>query len=81
MVQNAHDAEVHEDEADGCVCDLELHDDDATSDADLPAAAGGVETVHGQSADDDDTDGCDLDFNESEPTTDEELPVATGGVA
>lgn len=79
--QGAPAAKGHEDDVDGCVCDIKFHDDDATSDADLPAAAGGVEAARMQSADADDADGCDLDFNESEPTTDEELPVATGGVA
>jgi hypothetical protein len=72
----APDTHEHDDH---CVCDIELHDDEVTSDADLPVAAGGVEPSRGAPPDAD-ADGCDLDFT-SEPTTDEELPAATGGVA
>jgi hypothetical protein len=80
--QDDHPVEGHEDDIDHCVCDIDLPEDEATSDADLPAAAGGVEAARGQSAEiAEDTDGCDLDFNESDPTTDEELPVAIGGIA
>ena len=71
----------HEDHVDGCVCDIELDDDEVTSDADLPEATGGVGVVQGSGAGLEDVDGCDLDFNESDPTTDEELPAAIGGVA
>lgn len=69
------------DDVDGCVCDIDLPDDEATSDADLPASKGGVEAAREQGVDHDEIDGCELDFNESEPTADEELPVAIGGVA
>ena len=62
---------------DHCVCDIELNEDEVTSDADLPVSVGGVAAAPGQAAD---ADGCDLDFR-AEPTADEDLPVAVGGVA
>lgn len=74
---DAPDGHEHDDH---CVCDIELNDDEITSDAELPAASGGVApAVAAELAED--SDGCDIDFNEAEPTTDEELPAATGGVA
>ena len=78
MAQQPRAPDTHE-HADHCVCDIELHEDEVTSDADLPAAAGGVATATA-ALPADDADGCDLDFT-SEPTSDEELPAATGGVA
>ena len=74
------DKDAH-DHVDGCVCDIELRDDEATADADLPAATGGVAAAQLPSAEINEADGCDLDFNKFDPTTDEDLPVATGGVA
>jgi hypothetical protein len=65
---------------DHCVCDIDLKDDEITSDAELPAASGGVAAAAGEHPAED-SDGCDIDFNEAEPTADEELPAATGGVA
>ena len=73
-------ADQQQHDVDGCVCDIELTAAEITSDADLPPAAGGVQTLAGEGADDE-ADGCDLDFSEAEPTSDEDLPVATGGVA
>ena len=65
---------------DHCVCDIELPEDEVTSDADLPVAAGGVAVAGGpQPAED--VDGCDEDFSKAEPTMDQDLPVAIGGVA
>ena len=71
--------EVSED-TDGC--DLDFRDD-PTSDADLPAASGGVQQAADSAyvADHDHTDGCDLDFDDDAVTEDEDLPVATGGTA
>jgi hypothetical protein len=77
MAQQPGDTHEHDD---NCLCDTQLNDDELTSDADLPAAAGGIAAAHAQQAADD-ADGCDLDFNDATPTTDEELPCATGGVA
>ena len=77
MAQQPRAPDTHE-HADHCVCDIELQDDEVTSDADLPAAAGGVAAAQAPA---DDADGCDEDFTKAEPTTDEELPAATGGVA
>lgn len=68
-----------DDHVDGC--DMEFHEGDATPDAELPTAAGGVAAVHNAGADEDGADGCDVDFNAVEATKDEELPVAAGGVA
>ena len=79
MAQQPGAPNTHEHD-DHCVCDIELQDDEVTSDADLPAAAGGVAAAQAQ-APADDADGCDEDFTKAEPTTDEELPAATGGVA
>ena len=71
--------EEHE-HADHCVCDIELHEDEITSDAELPVASGGV--VAGRAIQPPgDADGCDIDFTKAEPTADEDLPAATGGVA
>jgi hypothetical protein len=80
MAQQPDAPDPHE-HTDHCVCDIELHEDEVTSDADLPVAAGGVAAAGGPQADDDDVDGCDEDFNKFEPTSDEDLPVAIGGVA
>ena len=79
MVQKPGEPDAHEHD-DNCVCDIDLNEDEITSDSDLPVAAGGVAAAHGQEGADD-ADGCDLDFNDAEPTTDEDLPVAIGGVA
>ena len=79
MVQKPGAPDTHEHD-DHCVCDIELKEDEVTSDADLPGAAGGVAAMHGQ-APAHDADGCDLEFKEAEPTGDEDLPVAIGGVA
>ena len=79
MVQKPGVPDTHEHD-DSCVCDIELNDDEVTSDADLPVASGGVAAAqrHGGT---DDADGCDLEFKEAEPTGDADLPVAIGGVA
>ena len=61
-------------------CDIDLREEEITSDIDLPAAAGGVAAARGEELSED-ADGCDDAFNKFEPTKDEELPVATGGIA
>lgn len=78
MPQQPGAPDIHEHD-DHCLCDIDLQEDEFTSDADLPAAAGGVAaaSVHVP----DDADGCDEDFTKAAPTTDEQLPAATGGVA
>ncbi len=79
MVQKPGMPDSHE-HHDNCVCDIELKDDEVTSDSDLPMASGGVATAQGHKGADDD-DGCDLEFKDAEPTADEDLPAATGGVS
>jgi len=74
-----------EDGIDGC--DVEFLDSDATPDAELPAARGGVKILRGKRQrsphvhEDDHVDGCDVEFLESEATPDAALPAAIGGVA
>lgn len=72
----------HEDEdrLDGCLCDVEFNETDATSDRDLPPAAGGVQAAVDKHGDEDGVDGCAVGFNGSDATTDRELPIAAGGV-
>lgn len=73
-----------EDRIDGC--DVEFLDSDATPDAELPAAKGGVKIVRGKRLrsvrvhEEDHIDGCDVEFLDSEATPDAALPAATGGV-
>ena len=76
----ASDAEENADNFDGCVCDIKLREGEATADADLPSAAGGVESIQSHNADSDAIDGCDIDFKEFASTPDEDLPIAVGGV-
>lgn len=76
--QHAPDADPDEDHADNCVCDLGIHEHEATPDTELPATSGGVDAAE-EEADDDDVDGCDLDFNAVAATPDEDLPMAVGG--
>src|SRR2546426_643173 len=45
MAQDAAPPDTHSDEDDVDGCGLEFHDDDATRDEELPAAAGGVEAA------------------------------------
>ena len=61
-------------------CDIDLREDEITSDTDLPETAGGVAAARAEELSED-ADGCDDAFNQFEPTKDEELPAATGGVA
>jgi hypothetical protein len=69
-----------DEDADDCICGMELHEDEATSDAELPPASGGVETAQEEAQDgEDDVDGCSLDFTAAEQTDDKELPAAVGG--
>jgi hypothetical protein len=72
----------HDDEADidGCTCGIAINEDELTRDAELPAAAGGLQVVVTAHDDEDAIDGCDVDFNSRDVTADEDLPVATGGV-
>jgi hypothetical protein len=63
-----------EDDIDGC--DFEFDESEATPDAELPVAAGGV-----QVSNEEEIDACDVDFTDAEPTTDAELPLAVGGVS
>jgi hypothetical protein len=79
MAEQPDAPDTHE-HNDHCVCDIDLHDDEITSDADLPVAAGGVAAAGGQPPAED-SDGCDIDFSTAEPTNDDELPVTVGGVA
>ena len=79
MVQKPGAPDTHEHD-DNCVCDIELKEDEVTSDSDLPVASGGVAAAQQQQGADD-ADGCDLEFKEAEPTGDADLPVAIGGVA
>lgn len=79
MVQQPGKPDTHEHD-DHCVCDIELRDDEVTSDFDLPASDGGVAAAQTKMPADD-ADGCDEDFTKFAPTTDEELPATTGGVA
>lgn len=74
-------AHGHEDDIDGCTCDVVIHEDEVTLDAELPAAAGGLQAVEPRHDDADSFDGCDVDFNVADVTADEDLPVATGGIA
>jgi hypothetical protein len=73
-----------EDHIDGC--DAEFHDSEATPDAALPRAKGGVEIMRGKRQkkpvrhEEDHIDGCDAEFHESEATPDAALPAAKGGV-
>ncbi len=88
MAKQPEPSDDHEHD-DHCICDIDLRQDEITSDADLPVAAGGVASAPAvQPADAapavqpaDDADGCEINFNEAAPTGDDELPVATGGVA
>lgn len=82
MAKKADSADEHE-HIDGCLCDVELGESELISDADLPAAKGGIEKSLRKSniriRQDDDIDGCDLDFTAGKLTEDEELPAAKGG--
>jgi hypothetical protein len=72
-------ADVDED-ADDCICGLEHREDEATADAELPPASGGVGIDEEEPQDnEDDVDGCALDFTQAEQTDDKELPAAVGG--
>jgi len=69
-----------DDDADDCICGLEHVEGEATSDEELPAASGGIETARAEPQDDhDDVDGCELDFTAAEQTDDEHLPPTVGG--
>lgn len=82
MAKKAASADEHE-HIDGCLCDVGLGEAELTSDADLPAAKGGIQKSLRKSSirtrQDDAIDGCDLDFNAGVLTGDEELPAAKGG--
>ena len=75
-ISKEHNHEEH----DGCLCDIDIPDEELTADEDLPESYGGVELA---SFDEDEAelDGCDIVFEEVEPTLDEDLPAATGGIA
>ena len=77
----AAEADLNEDHVDGCTCDLEMDKLEVVSDADLPAATGGVGSANVGQSNEDAIDGCDVDFSKAAATTDEELPVAVGGVS
>jgi hypothetical protein len=71
---------VHDpDDAEGCLCDIEIKSAELTGDGDLPAASGGVEPAAIAAGSEEDVDGCDVDFTKT-ATPDKELPAATGGV-
>jgi hypothetical protein len=70
-----------DEDADDCICGMEHLEDEVTSDAELPPASGGIETVEeAQPDNEDDVDGCELDFTTAEQTGDEELPATVGGM-
>jgi hypothetical protein len=77
-----------EEDLDGCTCAVDAHPAAYTSDADLPAARGGVADAppdgvapgRPRTDDEDHVDGCDVDFRAAAPTPDEALPPAVGGV-
>jgi hypothetical protein len=72
-----------ETDADHCCCGIELLEEEATLDIELPPATGGVEAVHAEPHDDEDHEEmtcCDIDFSAEDLTTDEELPVSVGGM-
>ena len=64
----------HEEELDGCMCDLALEAAEAVSDQELPPATGGLQRAPAIRAEAGDSE-------EAEATTDERLPMARGGVA
>jgi hypothetical protein len=69
-----------EEHIDGCSCCVELQESEATPDAELPAASGGVIAAAEEPQDQDGIDGCDTVLSNTDGTTDEELPAATGGI-
>jgi hypothetical protein len=66
----------HDDDADGCLCDIEIDTAETIADADLPPPSGGVRWA-AVSPGDDDQDVC--GFAVTDPTSDENLPAAAGG--
>ena len=74
----------NEDHIDGC--DAEFRNGEATPDAALPPAKGGLEIMRGKRRkrpvrhEEDHIDGCDAEFHDSEATPDAALPAAKGGV-
>ena len=60
----APDRDGHEDHLDGCVCDLQIGDEEIMRDEELPATQGGVQFTSQQSAAGEDIDGCDVEFTE-----------------
>src|SRR5882757_2205648 len=70
----------NEESVDGCVCDIELNQSEALSDAELPPTSGGVQAAVENRDNEDSFDGCGLAFNADILTTDRELPAAAGGV-
>lgn len=75
---HAHHDHDDDDPEDGCLCDLELSDDELMADEDLPPSAGGVASDVGTF--EEDLDGCDVDFAKGRKTADVDLPPSTGGV-
>jgi hypothetical protein len=68
----------HDDDADGCLCGIEIDAAEMIADADLPPASGGVRPAEVSPGDDDeDACGCEI----TDPTSDENLPAAAGGVS
>ena len=78
MVPHDGDPHVHDDDADGCVCDIEFEPGELTDDADLPPSSGAVLSAHIVS-DDEVEDAC--AFTVIEATDDADLPAAVGGVS
>jgi hypothetical protein len=77
-VQPAGDPHTHDEDADGCLCDIDIDAVEMIGDADLPPASGGVLPADASPGDDDE-DAC--DFAVTDPTGDEDLPASAGGVA
>jgi hypothetical protein len=66
----------HEHE-DGCLCDLEIPEEDTTNDVELPPASGGVQEQVIDLPDDEAGEGCDAVLEDKDTTEDTELPAAT----
>lgn len=65
----------HDEDRDGCVCDVKFNQSDALPDSELPPASEGVQAAVETRGDEDRVDGCDVEFNANQLTTDQELPA------
>lgn len=76
----SHRPDEEHEHVEGCLCGMELADDEITMDSELPEAFGALELMIAADDDMPDSDGCDLDFG-TDVTGDQELPVASGGAS